>query len=437
MPRAGLTTSAAVALTALPVAVLAAVVGLVVIVVSPSSASAGSTHGTGMTYSDRTFQSFTASNGLSSKYHVYAAGIPQDHAAGLVLQFHGDGAYEFANPTSSYSLGGPSGIVAPARARGYITVPIRTPDSAGAITWWENGSANADFVADLLDTLEAGYNIDTEDIWLVGYSGGAQLITQFFLPKYSSKIGGGGTVVFGGGGVPRVPAQPFASDLIADLPIHWYTGHADNGTNVSDGYNALLDAQKGSAWYTARGFTTDLESPAGLGHDLSGTFGTVLAGHLDDHVSNDPIPATTVAATGQPTATSVTTTNPATITTTATPTTATTTTPPAATTTAPAPATTTAGPPATGTAAPPALWNHTLTPTRVGADVVVTVPAGTSRTTFRVNAIQGPFYVYNYTTRTGLRTLSIMSSLTPNTTYNYTLEADGRMVGSGTFRTLP
>ena len=68
--------------------------------------------------------------------------------------------------------------------------------------------------------------------------------------------------------------------------------------------------------------------------------------------------------------------------------------------------------------------------------MVVTVPAGTSRTTFRVNAIQGPFYVY-ITTRTGLRTLSIISSLTPIATYNYTLEADGRMVGSGTFRTLP
>ncbi|MET3953222.1 hypothetical protein ABIE52_000088 [Rhodococcus sp. OAS809] len=79
----------------------------------------------------------------------------------------------------------------------------------------------------------------------------------------------------------------------------------------------------------------------------------------------------------------------------------------AATTTAPAPATTTVAPPATGAAAPPALWNHTRTPTRVGADVVVTVPSGTSRMSFRVHAIQGPFYVCNYTTRTGLRTLSI------------------------------
>lgn len=69
--------------------------------------------------------------------------------------------------------------------------------------------------------------------------------------------------------------------------------------------------------------------------------------------------------------------------------------------------------------------------------MVVTVLSGASRTTFRVNAIQGPFYVYNYTTRTGLRTLSIMSSLTPSATHNYTLEADGETVGSGTFRTLP
>ncbi|MFE4504082.1 hypothetical protein ACFRFQ_29870 [Rhodococcus sp. NPDC056743] len=410
MPRARL--------TALATAALAAVTGLVAIVVAPPIASAESTNGIGMAYSDRTFQPFTASNGLSSKYHVYAAGIPQDHAAGLVLQFHGDGAYEFANPTSSYSLGGPSGIVAQARSRGYITVPVRTPDSAGEITWWENGSANADFVADLLSSLEAGYNIDTEDIWLVGYSGGSQFITQFFLPKYSNKLDGGGTVVFGGGGVPRVSAQPFAGGLVADLPMHWYTGAADNGTNVSDGYNAVLDAQKGSAWYSAQGFTTDLESPAGLGHNLSGTFGTVLARHLDDHVPNNQVsttvsttvPTTTVAATPEPTTTQ-----------------------PPTTTATPPPVTTTT----TTTTPPPAVWNYTLTPTRIGANLAVSIPAGTSRTTFRVTATQGPFYVYNYTTRTGLRTLSIVSSLSPNTTYNYTVEADDEIVGSGSFRTLP
>ncbi|MFF2059971.1 hypothetical protein [Rhodococcus qingshengii] len=222
----------------------------------------------------------------------------------------------------------------------------------------------------------------------------------------------------------RVSAQPFASGLIADLPMHWYTGGADNGTNVSDGYNALLDAQKGSAWYSAQGFTTDLESPAGLGHNLSGTFGTVLAGHLDDHAPNNHLPTTTAAATPGSTATQATTPIPATTI----PAMTTTAMPPAITTTAPAPTTT--------TASPPAVWNYTLTATRLGANMVVTVPDGTSRTTFRVTATQGPFYVYNYTTRTGPRTLSIISSLTPNTTYNYTLEADDEIVGSGSFRTL-
>lgn len=415
MPRLGRIPSAVTALFAFTGAVLTS---LVVIAGSPI-ASAEGTHGTGMAYSDRTFQTFTAANGLSSKYHVYAAGVPQDHAAGVVLQFHGDGAYEFANPTSSYSLGGPSGIVAQSRSRGYITVAVRAPDSTGEITWWENGSANADFVADLLEKLKAGYDIDTDDIWLVGYSGGAQFITQFFLPKYSRTLGGGGTVVFGGGGTPRVPVQPFAGSLIADLPMHWYTGGADNGTTVSDGYNALLDAQKGSAWYAGRGFTVDLESPPGLGHNLSGKFGTVLARHLDDHPE---IPHNPVATTPAPTP--VATTNPTTVTTVTT-----TTTPPAVTTTVPTTP--------IATTPPPHMWNHTVAPTRIGAQLVVTIPAGTSSTTFRVTATQGPFYVYNYATSTGTRTLSIVSSLTPNTTYNYTLEADGAIVGSGSFRTLP
>lgn len=394
-------------LTTATLAAVIAMVGFGLATATPTVASAVSTNGTGLAYTDRTFQPFTASNGLSSQYHVYASGIPQDHAAGLVLQFHGDDAYEFKNPTSSYSLGGASGIVAQSRERGYITVPVLAPDTDGPITWWENGSANADFVADLVNTLKAGYNIDSEDVWLVGYSGGAQFITQFYLPEHSSQINGGGTVVFGGGGVPRVSAAPFDDALVSDLPMHWYTGAADTGAG---GYNALRDAQNGSAWYAAKGFITDLESPSGLGHNLSGRFGQVLAQHLDQHVpgtdGNTPTIPTTPAVTPTPT-------------------------------TLPSPSTTTPPSPSTTSPQPqPSTWNHTIIPTRIGADLTVSIPPGTGRTTFRVTAIKGPFYVYNYTTRTGPRTLSIVSSLSPDTTYNYTLEADGTVVESGSFRTL-
>lgn len=229
---------------------------------------------------DRTDLSFTASNGKSSRYHIYAAGVPQP--AGLVLQFHGDGAYEFNNPTSSYSLGGSSGIVAQARSRGYITVPVLSPDKTGSITWWEEGDANAVYVRDLLAHLEKTYAIKNNDIWLVGYSGGAQFITKFYVPAHSSTISGGGAVVFGGGGAPR-SARPFTASFRGDFPIHWYTGALDDGSRSSDGYDALRDARRGEAWYAQRGFTTSAEHPTGVAHGLSGRFGRVLAQQLDAH----------------------------------------------------------------------------------------------------------------------------------------------------------
>lgn len=230
---------------------------------------------------DRINQTFTASNGKSSRYHVYAAGVQQP--AGLVLQFHGDGAYEFNNPSSPYSLGGSGGIVSQARSRGYITVPVLSPDKSGSVTWWEEGSANATYVNELLTRLKASYGIKSDDIWLVGYSGGAQFITQFYLPNHSASIAGGGAVVFGGGGAPRVAAKPFAASLTKSFPIHWYTGALDNGATSSDGYNALRDAKAGMAWYSQRGFVTSHEYPAGVGHGLSGRFGTVMARQLDAH----------------------------------------------------------------------------------------------------------------------------------------------------------
>ncbi|WP_432558906.1 hypothetical protein [Granulicoccus sp. GXG6511] len=393
----------------LKLAIAAVSFSVALVVAAVPTALAEETRGRGGAYNDRTNQTFTASNGLSSRYHVYAAGVPQDHAAGLVLQFHGDGAYEFNNPTSTYSLGGANGIIAQARGRGYITVPVLAPDRVGSVTWWENGAANADFVAELVDSLKAAYNLDTEDIWLVGYSGGAQFITQFYLPRHSAQIDGGGAVVFGGGGSPRVTARPFAPDLVRDFPMHWYVGALDTGP----GFNALAAARSGASWYAQRGFVTDLEVPSGVGHNLSGRFGTVLAGHLDAHPASGTTPAPTTPAPTTPAPTP-----PAP-------------TPPAPTTPAPTP------PIPRPTTAPtsPTSWSHRIEPTCTGAEATVTIPRGTRRTTFRATTLDGRQYWYRYTTGTGVRTLTL-SSLESDTAYRYTLVADGVTVASGSFRTL-
>ena len=237
---------------------------------------------------DRTNVGFS-SGGLSSEYHVYAGGLDADEPVGLLLQFHGDGAYEFRNPSSSYSLGGANGIVAKAREHNLITVPVLAPDTAGSVTWWESGSANADYVRALLAHLRSEYpEIRSDRIWLVGYSGGAQFITQFFLPEHSETIGGGGSVVFGGGGAPRVSVQPFSDAFTSGFPMHWYTGLDDDGSGGS--YNALRDARAGSAYYGEQGFDVDLTTPSGVGHGLSGRFGPIVGGHLDDHANDTTTP---------------------------------------------------------------------------------------------------------------------------------------------------
>ncbi len=238
--------------------------------------------GSGGALRDVTFQTFTSSAGVPGKYHVFAADVDDTRSVGLLVQFHGDGAYEFDNPTSSYSYGGSAGLRAVAVQHNMIMLAARTPDTVGSPTWWEAGSANADYARDLIQSVVLNrYDIDPQRIWLVGYSGGAQFITRYFLPKYSSMITDGGSVVFGGGGTPAVTVQPFASSLVSGFRMYWYTGAADDGTCVGHEYNALSDAQRGSAYYTTRGFSTGLETPAGVCHNLSGKFGTVVDGQLD------------------------------------------------------------------------------------------------------------------------------------------------------------
>lgn len=246
------------------------------------SASAAPTQGLSGGFTDRTFQTYTGTSGVSSQYHLYAGGLSRTAPLCVVLQFHGDGAYEFWNPTSTYSLGGPDGVVANSRERGCLTVSVLTPDKRGALTWWENGATNADYVRDLVDGIRDSYNLDSQRIWLIGYSGGAQFITKFFLPLHSDAIDGGGSVLFGGGGTPaRGIEQPYAPGMKSRFHLTWYTGADDDGFGRVGGFNALRNAREGEAHFKSLGFTTSHQYPASTAHALNGRFGAILGQRFD------------------------------------------------------------------------------------------------------------------------------------------------------------
>lgn len=224
--------------------------------------------------------------GTTSTYHLFtdAAG---SQPAGLVVYFDGDGQYGHKNPTSTWALGGRNGLVAQAAARRLATLSIRTPDRVGSETWWENGRVN-------IGKTRRGLGVDR--VWVVGYSGGSQLITKWLTPLHGSTLGRGGAVITGGGGAPSVTAS-FPEGFPEGFPMTWHTGTAD-----TRGYNAYADARRGADWYSQRGFTVTREWPAGVDHDdLGGRFGSIFAAAYDK--TPNPTPTPTPTPTGSPTAT--------------------------------------------------------------------------------------------------------------------------------------
>lgn len=229
---------------------------------------------------DATSQTFTDTGGLGGQYHIYGAGLP-GNGAGAVIHLHGDGAYEHDNPTDNYGLAGNRGLVAVAKAKGYVLVSAKAPDTTGTVTWWEAGARNATWLAELLDSLVTTYKLNRSKIWLSSYSGGAQQVTQYFVPTYGkAKILGGGALILGGGAAPVATPTGWDSTFKAAFPMHWVTGAQDDGTYADDGYDALADATAGRGSYNTAAFTTTLTTPAGIGHEIDGAFGALLDDRL-------------------------------------------------------------------------------------------------------------------------------------------------------------
>lgn len=217
--------------------------------------------GSGGPFTDALYQNYTG-GGQTGQYHRYASGVSSSQPLGLLLYFHGDGAYEFTHP--NYKL---PAIVTHAKAHNIITMSMLTPDSS-TVTWWESGPANATYIrAFIQDIPYSLYNIDMSRIWLAGYSGGSQFITKHIMPVHSDLLYSGGSVVFGGGGKPIAITNPISTALKQNFHMHWYTGLDDTAANAGAGYDAISDAQRGYNYYTAQTMLTSFEWPAGINHD--------------------------------------------------------------------------------------------------------------------------------------------------------------------------
>lgn len=253
--------------------------------VGASPAAAGPTRGSGGERTDRLNQEYVDDEGRWSQYHLFAARVPSDRPVGLVVHFHGNGGFGFRDPLENDYLGGPDGVLAAARDRDMLTLSIRTPDRDGG-TWHERGAENARYVRGLLrDEVYPRYDVDTERVWLVGYSSGAQFITESLLPVAATVFDGGGAVMFAGGGPPGVGFRPVSRMLRADFPLHWHQGAQDARRRPFD---PARETAAGSRWYAEHGWPTTVRVDPERGHGWTGEFGRIVGSHLDQHAADPP-----------------------------------------------------------------------------------------------------------------------------------------------------
>ena len=177
---------------------------------------------------------------------------------GLVVYLDGDGqsfhsqGNQDQDERSRGGLAGAGGVVEAASARGYDVVSVRAPGDDG--TWWlEDQDGKIHYLEQALDYVVAECGATTDRVWLVGYSGGSEVISQWFFPAYAERMAGGGFLLFGGGDAPEEQAA-FSSGAKERLWLNWVTGTRDVPANSLEGFDGSGHARNSLAYYRSAGF---------------------------------------------------------------------------------------------------------------------------------------------------------------------------------------
>ncbi|WP_167147177.1 hypothetical protein [Actinomyces sp. ZJ308] len=228
--------------------------------------------------------SYTDTDDETSDCIFYAA---TDVPVGLVVYLDGDGqpfhsqGGQSRGERSQGGLAGAGGVVEAAGARGYDVVSVRSPGDEG-IWWLDDQDEKVRFLEEALDYVAAECGANTEQVWLVGYSGGSEFISQWFFPAYAERMVGGGFLLFGGGDAPESGTSTFSDDVKGRLRLNWVTGTRDVPGDSVDGFDGIGHARNSLAYYRSAGFSrTWSEWPDDDHGSITEKFGRYLGRVLD------------------------------------------------------------------------------------------------------------------------------------------------------------
>lgn len=194
-----------------------------------------------------------------SNYHVYANNIDWNRPVGVVYYLDGD--YWYNHQSKVHNPSGNQDLLAMARVaneRNMLFVPVISPDkNAGGdgITWWQNLDGNGDWFRGFATWFQSSHSLDRNNVWVMGYSGGAEMIGfELNADRQTTWRTGGGSVLVGGGnsnGMQTTPTQAFTA-----LPMDRYVGERDGvGVSWPLDWSALGAARSGQSVYARAGFS--------------------------------------------------------------------------------------------------------------------------------------------------------------------------------------
>jgi poly(3-hydroxybutyrate) depolymerase len=270
------------------VAAFAAVAMLAGLMLTTTTAADASHH----PRTDRTNLSYTNPAGVTSTYHLYAAGLDWTKPVGLLVYADGSGEFGLKNPSSTYLLAGSNGLINVAKRHNMVLLTPLAPGAGcpdgGGTCWYQTSSGRtptqkAQWSHDLVMKIKSDYHVNHNRMAIGGYSSGAQWTTQYYLPVHGRYAMGDGVAVaisYGGAPVTKVNTS---LTLRQNVRVLWNVGSKDSAYTLPA--SSPYGVRGGKQWYDTRPWPagTELKVINGLGHSRS-DFGLVMDDAIRRHV---------------------------------------------------------------------------------------------------------------------------------------------------------
>ncbi|MEN8905466.1 MAG: hypothetical protein ABF289_05855 [Clostridiales bacterium] len=201
---------------------------------------------------DLFFRTYKSQLNYTGQYHLYED-MKLNKNTGIMIYFHGDNANDFNKGKNSKRL---NLLVDVSKEHNLIPIALKTPTKD--LTWWKNIESNSEYINDFfINFILKKYDINKNRVLLVGYSGGAELLSEYFIYKYGQYILNGGAILFAGGSKPPINDILFNDKFVSDFNIHFYSGTNDFMHS---------DVLYGVEYFMKKGFATTYEYPEGEDH---------------------------------------------------------------------------------------------------------------------------------------------------------------------------